>query len=166
VARARARGLTPAGLVMALLGLALFAWSVRSAGTANIIDGIRRTGWGFLAILALSSARQWLRSFTWSLCTEPPARIPVSSALPAYLVGDALGNLTPLGLLVSEPAKAMFVRHRAALVPALSALAIENLFTASVSRVWCWPAPARCSSASTCRRRCAWRASRRWAERP
>jgi hypothetical protein len=43
------------------------------------------------------------------------------------ITGDALGNLTPLGLFVSEPTKAVFVRHRVPLMTAVSGLAIENL---------------------------------------
>ncbi len=44
----------------------------------------------------------------------------------AFLTGEALGNLTPLGLFVSEPTKAVFVRHRVPLMTAVSGLAIEK----------------------------------------
>jgi hypothetical protein len=49
-------------------------------------------------------------------------------ALAAYLVGDALGNLMPLGIVVSEPAKAAMARERVPLIASASALAVENLF--------------------------------------
>ena len=52
------------------------------------------------------------------------------------MCGDALGNATPLGPLVSEPAKVAFVRDRVPLGVAFTALAIENLFyTLSVAAV-------------------------------
>jgi hypothetical protein len=44
------------------------------------------------------------------------------------LAGDAVGNVTPLGPIVGEPAKAAYVRQQVALPPALTALAIENIF--------------------------------------
>ena len=44
------------------------------------------------------------------------------------MCGDAIGNVTPLGPLVGEPAKAAFVRGRIPLGPAATALAIENVF--------------------------------------
>ena len=44
------------------------------------------------------------------------------------MCGDALGNATPLGPLVSEPAKVAFVRDRVPLGVAFTALAIENVF--------------------------------------
>jgi hypothetical protein len=44
-------------------------------------------------------------------------------------MGDALGNVIPLAsMAVSEPSKAVFVRHRVPLMAGLSALAIENIF--------------------------------------
>ena len=46
----------------------------------------------------------------------------------AVLCGDALGNATPLGPLVSEPAKVAFVRDRVPMGVAFTALAIENVF--------------------------------------
>src|SRR5215470_3800151 len=43
-------------------------------------------------------------------------------------MGDAVGNIVPLGSLVlSEPSKPLFVRHRIPLLAGISALAIENL---------------------------------------
>jgi hypothetical protein len=55
-------------------------------------------------------------------------------AFAAVVCGDAIGNLTPLGPLVGEPAKAAFVRGRIALAPAVTALAIENvLYTLSAA---------------------------------
>jgi hypothetical protein len=48
--------------------------------------------------------------------------------------GDAIGNLTPLSLLASEPAKAMFVRDHLPPPRALAALAAENfLYSLSVA---------------------------------
>jgi hypothetical protein len=44
------------------------------------------------------------------------------------LCGDALGNATPLGPLVSEPAKVAVVRDRVPMGAAFTALAIENVF--------------------------------------
>jgi hypothetical protein len=74
-----------------------------------------------------------LRAAAWSLCLEPPHQMPFSAAVAAVLVGDAVGNLTPLGLIASEPTKAAFIRQRVPLGPALTALAIENvLYTLSV----------------------------------
>jgi hypothetical protein len=61
------------------------------------------------------------------LCLDPPHTLRLRDAFAAVICGDAIGNLTPLGPLVGEPAKAAFVRGRVALAPALTALAIENL---------------------------------------
>src|SRR5690606_24231723 len=45
----------------------------------------------------------------------------------AFLAGDALGNLTPLGMAASEPAKAFLIRHHLATREAVASLALDNL---------------------------------------
>jgi hypothetical protein len=56
------------------------------------------------------------------------AALPFGHALRAALAGDALGNLTPLGLLASEPAKVLLVNDRISTVAAVSSVAAENAF--------------------------------------
>lgn len=106
----------------------LFAYFVKKAGVAEIVEGIRRLGAGFLLVLAISAIRPIVRSLSWTRCLEEPHRLRFREALRAYLVGDALGTLLPLGLIVSEPTKATLVRERVPLVAGLSALAVENIF--------------------------------------
>jgi hypothetical protein len=117
-----------AGLVAAALGLALFAWFVKRVGPAEIWEGLRSVRFGLVVIIAITGVRFALRAIAWSICLEPPHRMPFRSAFAAVLAGDAIGNLTPLGLAASEPAKAAFVRPQVPLGPALTALAIENIF--------------------------------------
>jgi hypothetical protein len=85
-------------------------------------------------IVAFGGLRFLLRAVAWRLCLDPPHRLGLKDAFAAVICGDAIGNLTPLGPLVGEPAKAAFVRGRVALTPALTALAIENvLYTLSAA---------------------------------
>jgi len=97
---------------------------------------MRSVGWGFLVILALSGTRMVARALAWSLCTEGPQPLRLRDTFPAFVTGDALGNLTPLGLFASEAAKTMYVRHRVPLMTAVSGLTIENLiYTLTVGLV-------------------------------
>jgi hypothetical protein len=122
------------GIIAAVLGLALLAWFIRQVGPDEIWQRLRQVGWGFIPIVVLGGLRFALRATAWKVCLEPPHRIPFGAAFSAVLAGDALGNLTPLGLIASEPTKAAFVRGRAPLGPAVTALAIENiLYTLSVA---------------------------------
>ena len=120
--------ITPVGIIFAAAGLTLFAYFVWKAGPLQIWGNIGRLGWGFLVVLLISSVRPALRAFAWTRCFEAPHHLRWRDALRAYLAGDALGNLMPLGIVVSEPAKAAFVRERVPLVAGGSALAVENLF--------------------------------------
>lgn len=127
--RNRNRKLARFGIVFALLGLLLFAYFVRKAGLAEILSGIQRLGWGFLLILAISSARQTARCLAWMRCFEPPHKLRFRDAFAARVMGDALGNIVPLAsVAVAEPSKAAFVTNRVPLMASLSALALENIF--------------------------------------
>jgi hypothetical protein len=113
--------------VAAAGGLALFTYSVRDVGTDEILSGIRRVGWGLVPILALAGLRFVLRAEAWRLCTPVNSRLTLRQAFVAFLAGDALGNVTPLGLIASEPAKVFLTRNHLATSESVASLAIDNL---------------------------------------
>jgi hypothetical protein len=117
-----------AGIIFAACGLLLFAYYVWKAGPQSIWQNITQLGAGFVVVLLISAVRPFVRAVAWTRCFEGGVRLRVRDALKAYLAGDALGSLTPLGMVVSEPAKAAFVRDRVPVVASISALAVENLF--------------------------------------
>lgn len=123
-----AKRLKPLGIIFAVLGLLLFAYFVWKAGTNEIASGIKKLGAGFLLILLISSVRYIVRTLGWTLCFTGEHRLRFRDAFRAYVVGDSMGNLMPLGLVVSEPTKAALVRDRVPLLTAVSALAVQNLF--------------------------------------
>ena len=131
---ARRPRITIGGLLAALFGAGLFAWMVQHTSIQPIIDGLKSVGWGFVVILILSGLRPLVRAAAWRLCTPGPHQLRIRDTFPAFLTGEALGNVTPLGLFVSEPTKAVFVRHRVSMMTAVSGLATENvLYTLSVA---------------------------------
>lgn len=119
---------TAFGLLIAAGGTALLVWLIRRLGPAEIWQGMGQIGWGLVLIVALGGLRFATRAVGWCLCFEPPVRLRFRDAFAAVLAGDAIGNLTPLGPIVSEPAKAAFVRNRTDFTAAATALAIENVF--------------------------------------
>ncbi len=125
---------SPAGVLTALAGTALLVWVVAALGPAAIAADVRQVGWGIAAIVALGGFRFLLRAAAWRMCLDPPHALRLRDAFAAVICGDAIGNVTPLGPIVGEPAKAAFVRGRVALAPAVTALAIENvLYTLSAA---------------------------------
>jgi hypothetical protein len=124
---------TATGIIAALVGIVLFAWYVRELGAEEIWQKVRQVGWGLAVIVFLAGCRFAVRALAWSWCIEPPHELRFPQAFAAVVCGDAFGNLTPLGPIVGEPAKAAYVRGTVPLEPALTALAIENLiYTLSV----------------------------------
>ena len=115
-------------------GVALFVFVVRRAGAADILDGIQRVGWGLVVLLLLAGLRFILRSQSWRLCMPDDVRLPLGRAFRAFLAGDSVGNITPLGLVASEPTKVFLSRHHLATRDAVASLAAENvIYAASVA---------------------------------
>lgn len=108
-------------------GLALLAWQIADAGPTLILERLSNVGLpGVLAILAISGTRLLLRAIAWrSLIADAP---PLRRAVAATISGDAVGNLTLLSLLASEPTKAMYLGGRADASRVFAALAAENFF--------------------------------------
>ena len=112
-------------IAAALVGALLFAYAIRSVGWNNVVSGIQRVGWGFIPILVVSGLRFVLRAAAWRLCIPPNARLSLGQSFAAYLSGDSVGNVTPLGLLASEPTKLFLIRHRLATREAAASLAVD-----------------------------------------
>ena len=121
-------------IAAALVGTLLFAYAIRSVGWTNVVEGIGRVGWGMVPILVLAGLRFVIRAAAWRLCIPPHARPSLRQAFTAYLSGDAVGNVTPLGLFASEPTKVFLVRHRLATREAAASLAVD-LVVYSISAV-------------------------------
>ena len=116
------------GLLTAAGGLALFWYFVRQAGVSDIAAGVRNLGWTFGVVLLLSGLRFAVRSIAWIRCMPPGHGLRLRDVLPAFIAGDAVGNLAPFGVVVGEPAKSAFLAYRAPINRTFPALAVETLF--------------------------------------
>ena len=128
-AQPRPRRLASAGALFAVVGLGLFAYFIWAAGPSEVWSNISKIGWGFALILLLAGLRFGVRTLAWILCFEPPHRLGFFEAFRAYLIGDAAGNVVPVGIVVSEPAKAALASSaRVPFNASFSAIAVENIF--------------------------------------
>ncbi len=115
-------------LLLFAAGAALLVWQIYRldlTGT-DLREGFSKVGPWFAVVLLLALARFALRSYAWMTLTGRP--IPLWAAIAATVSGDALGNATPLGLVASEPAKALYLRRHTDPAHALAALTAENFF--------------------------------------
>ena len=131
-------------VVVAIVGAGLLLYTIRRVGWASVVAGVASVGWWFAAIVALGAARMALRARAWMVCANAGAgrrapgadQLTFKSAFGAILAADAMGNLTPLGLLASEPTKILMTRSQITTVTSVASVAIENAFyTASVALV-------------------------------
>jgi len=123
------RRFTPIGIILTAAGVALFIYFVNRAGLGQIYDGVRRLGFGFILVIAIAGFRHVVRSAAWCLCMEAPYRLRFADALRARLMGDAIGNILPIGsFAVAEPSKPVLIRDRVPLMAGFSSFVIENIF--------------------------------------
>jgi len=123
-------------LLVAIVGIALLVFTVqRVGGWTSIVDGVTRVGWWFAMVLLLGAFRMACRTRAWMACAND-RQLRFRDAFGAWMAGDAIGNLTPLGLLASEPTKILMVRTRISTITSIASVAIENAFyTGSVGVV-------------------------------
>lgn len=122
------RWFTAPGAVSVAAGLVVLIALLWKVGFTETWTAVRSVGWLFPVILALGGLRFVVRAWAWVICLEPPHRFRLRDAFAAVLAGDAVGNATPLGPVVGEPAKAAFARAHVPGQQALTALAVENIF--------------------------------------
>ncbi|MEO8071205.1 MAG: lysylphosphatidylglycerol synthase domain-containing protein [Acidobacteriota bacterium] len=113
--------------ILSIAGVALLVWQVHVTGVATVRQGLALIGPGFFAlIILLSLFRFTARSYAWT--TLIGLGTPLIPAVAATISGDALGNVTPLGLMASEPAKAIYLSSHVEPRRAFAALTAENFF--------------------------------------
>ena len=118
-------------IIVALVGVALLIFTVqRVGGWPAVVSGIASVGWWFILVVILGAARMACRARAWVICVKQTGaeRLSIADAFSAILAGDAAGNLTPLGVLASEPTKILLSRTRISTVSSIASVAIENAF--------------------------------------
>ena len=118
----------PIAVVATIAGVLLFIYTLQAAGPRDILSQLRQIGFGFLVVLLLSAIRMAVRAKAWSLCVEDTERFTFGQAFKAYVTGDAVGNVLPLGPLASEGTKALLIRRNIATSAAFSSVVLENIF--------------------------------------
>ena len=120
-------------VLAAIAGVGLLVFTVqRVGGWPAVVSGIGSVGWWFAAVVALGAARMAVRAKAWAVCARPE-QLSTVDAFTAVLAGDTAGNLTPLGVLASEPTKILLARSRISTVTSVASVTIENgFYTASV----------------------------------
>ncbi len=118
-----------AGVILTIFGIALFAYFVYAVGFHEIFEGVKRFGFaGFGVIVGIYFVRIYTRAYAWKLSVHEPYSLRIRDTIPAVVIGEAMSNTIPLGILISGTSKAVAVRKHIPLVGGLSSVATENLF--------------------------------------
>ena len=118
----------PLAVIGTVAGVLLFIYTLQAEGPREILGQLRQIGYGFIVVLALSAFRMAVRAKAWSLCVEVTDRFSFAHAFKAFVTGDAVGNVMPLGPLASEGTKALLGRRDMSTPAAFSSVVLENIF--------------------------------------
>jgi hypothetical protein len=116
---------TPLNILVAAVGAVLLVYTVRRVGWEEVVTGVTSVGWWFAVVVVLGASRMAFRARAWMVCAD---KLSFRQAFGAVLAADAMGNLTPLGLLASEPTKILMTRAQISTVTSVASVAIENAF--------------------------------------
>lgn len=111
-----------------IAGLAVFAYILRRAGIATILDGARAFGGGFILLILLSGLRHTLRTAAWHVAIDPGTPRPgLLDLFGLRLMGEALNSVTPAGPLLGESVKARAASKTMPGCSSASSVVIENI---------------------------------------
>ena len=129
IARVSRPRLALLNIVVAIVGVALLIYTVQRAGGWGVDRRwrCRASAGGSLSSCCLARFAWLCRTRAWMVCANDP-QLRFSDAFGAWLVADAMGNLTPLGVLASEPTKILMVRTKISTVTSVASVTIENIF--------------------------------------
>lgn len=100
-------------IVLALLGLALFAWFVRRAGPGEILTVFSRLGWWLPVALLPFLLVYCIDTLAWRMVFTPPNPTPpYGLLLRIRWAGEAVNSLIPTGYVGGEAIKAWLLHRR------------------------------------------------------
>ncbi len=137
ISKKRINRLKVVGFLLTIGGIGLFVYFVYAVGVHEIYNGVLRFGVvGFAVILFIYFLRIYTRAYAWKLSVNEPYSLRVRDTIPAVVIGEALSNTIPLGILISGTSKAIAVRRHIPLVGGLSSVATENLFYSLITSIF------------------------------
>ena len=111
-----------------VFGVAAFAYALSAIGLTTLQQAIARIGWGFAAILLISSVREVAKAAAWAQTFTGAHRLSLVDAFRARLAGEALTTVIPMGFVVGEPTKAHYVDDTMPFATAFGGLVLEFAF--------------------------------------
>src|SRR5262245_5017604 len=95
-----------AQLTVALVAVSLFAWVLGHVGVASVLQQLRALRIALPIVIGLSLVRLLLQSIAWSASLKgEQVSVDISKLATVRLAGQAMGYLTVLGPVISEPMK-------------------------------------------------------------
>lgn len=98
--------------IFAAIGIGIFSVLIAKMGANNILEHLRRVGWGIPLVFLVSIIWYIAYTFAWGqFLKNLSGKIKFFELLKIKVIGDALNTLTPANFIVGDPARAYFLKH-------------------------------------------------------
>ncbi len=99
-------------VVLLIVGALVLALLIVQVGPGEIVDSLRRIGWGLIPMSGLYLGHQMLRASALRLSTVRSGAVAFRDALAVRFSGEAIQFLTSTGPFLAEPSKALLLARR------------------------------------------------------
>lgn len=119
-------------ILLLALGSLLFIGLVWRVGPDQLIEGMRKLGVGFLAVIALGGVGHMVKTLAWRFTLKPEQRPRFLQMVGVRLAGEAVAQLSFGGQVFGETTRALLLKraHEIPLVRGVSSVVIDRgMFT-------------------------------------
>ena len=143
VSSTTAKARLPLRLLAVVFGVFLFAYLVRRAGPANLVESITTLGWRIALVIALGGVGHVLKTFAWRITLLGQKRqVSFARMLGLRLAGEAVGQLGGLGQLFGDGLRVSLLGPAMPLAQGITSVTMDRAFfvlsAAVVSMVGLW----------------------------
>jgi len=129
ISRAESASRSGVRTALCLVGLGVLVLLFFRLGPQNILALFHQIGWRFLGVVAIFGAQELVRAAALMQCLPGESRLRFRELLYIRFAGEAVRALTLTGPLLSEPARAWFIKKQGVASSAAAAAVIAE-FTA------------------------------------
>ncbi|MBI3950541.1 MAG: flippase-like domain-containing protein [Acidobacteria bacterium] len=114
-------------IILAGLGVGLFAFLVWRVGPWRLAENIHELGWGLLAIFGLGGVSHVVKTWAWRFTFARQHRmIPFLRMLSIRLAGEAVSQLSFAGQVFGETTRALMMRSAVPMVSGVSSVVLDR----------------------------------------
>ncbi|MEE8585930.1 MAG: lysylphosphatidylglycerol synthase domain-containing protein, partial [Acidobacteriota bacterium] len=113
-------------LLMAALGVTLFAYLLWRVGPQRLAEGIAQLGWGLAALILLGGVSHLIKTWAWRFTLDRQQRPGYFWMVGVRLAGEAVSQISFAGQVFGETTRALLMKKAVPLVYGVSSVVLDR----------------------------------------